>query len=122
MIRLHPRPLPRQQIVSLSQFSCVSPVQLTGGGGGGGPGAEILQPHESLCFCKSFNRLCLRVSEKIVPFVIRVRYLLLIMYSVSERYIPGTVNKLLNQLSVKGLFIAFYSVLSVLRYGTVHCL
>ncbi len=40
------------------------------------------------------------------------------MYSVSERYIPGTVNKLLNQLSVKGLFIAFYSDLSVLRYGT----
>jgi hypothetical protein len=28
-----PTPLPRQQVVSLSQFSCVSPVELTGGRG-----------------------------------------------------------------------------------------
>jgi hypothetical protein len=32
----HPLPRLRQQVVSLSQSSCVSPVELTGGRGGGG--------------------------------------------------------------------------------------
>ncbi len=42
MIRLHTRPLSRQPIVSLSQSSCVSPVQRAAGQGGkgGGHGAE----------------------------------------------------------------------------------
>jgi len=49
MIGIHASslPLPRQQIVSLSQSSCVSPVQLTDGRGGG-RGAEIIRPQESL--------------------------------------------------------------------------
>jgi hypothetical protein len=56
----HPLPPPRsrQQIVSLSQFSYVPPVQLTVGRGGGGRGwarRQIIRPQESLALCKSFN-------------------------------------------------------------------
>jgi hypothetical protein len=40
MIRLLPPPFSRQQVVSLSQSSCVSPVELTDGGAGGG-GAKV---------------------------------------------------------------------------------
>ncbi len=45
-------PPPLQQIVSLSQSSCVSPVQLTEGrvGGGGGRGAESYERKEAWVF------------------------------------------------------------------------
>jgi hypothetical protein len=48
-------------VVSLSQFSCASPVELTdeGGGGVGGVGEEpVTQRRESLLPYKSFNTLC----------------------------------------------------------------
>ncbi len=47
-------PLSRQQVVSLSQSSCVPPIELTGGGGGR---SQIIRPRESLAFYKSFNTL-----------------------------------------------------------------
>jgi hypothetical protein len=50
-------PFSRQKLVSLSQSSCVSPVELTDGRGGE-PGAKIIPPRESLVFYKSFNTLC----------------------------------------------------------------
>ncbi len=53
MIRVPAHFLPthsRQQVVSLSQSSCVSPVELTGerGGEGGGARSRIIRPRESL--------------------------------------------------------------------------
>jgi hypothetical protein len=57
--RTPPPPLSRQQIVSISQSYCVSPILLTGGRGGGGPGgrSRIIRPQESLGLYKSFNPL-----------------------------------------------------------------
>ncbi len=52
-----PPSLSRQQIVSLSQSSCVSPVHLNDGRGGG-RGAEIIRPQESLGLYSSFTLLC----------------------------------------------------------------
>ncbi len=43
------------KIVSLSQFSCVSPVELTDGRGGG---RGVLRPQEILSLYKTFNTLC----------------------------------------------------------------
>ncbi len=48
-----PSPLFRQQVVSLSQSSFVSPVELTDGEGGGGE--HIIRLRESLVLYKSFN-------------------------------------------------------------------
>jgi hypothetical protein len=56
-------PIPRQQLASLSQSSCVSPVQVTGGRGRRAVG---LEPNHmtarKLDFYKSFNTLCLSPS------------------------------------------------------------
>ncbi len=53
-----PSPLFRQQLVSLSQFFCVSPVELTEGSGGGeGMGAK----QKSYVLYKSFNALCFMI-------------------------------------------------------------
>jgi hypothetical protein len=60
MIRLHSRPLTpisHQQIISLSQSSCVSSVQLTDGRRGEGAGVK---PHHTaaLCPCKKPVKKC----------------------------------------------------------------
>ncbi len=59
--RTPPSPFSRQQVVYLSQSSCVSPVELTdervGGGGGGWARRQIIRPRESLALYKSFNTL-----------------------------------------------------------------
>ncbi len=47
-------PSPPPQVVSLSQFSCVSMVELTGGGGGR---SLIIQRQESLVLYKPFNNI-----------------------------------------------------------------
>jgi hypothetical protein len=62
MIRLHTHPihppLPRQHLVSLSQSSRVSPVELTEGRGGKGRAwSRIIRPQESLVLYKSFSTL-----------------------------------------------------------------
>jgi hypothetical protein len=63
MIRLHPHPLllSRQQVVTLSQLSCVSRrwKLLTGVGRGGEAGAQsiIIRRVESLVLYESFNAL-----------------------------------------------------------------
>ncbi len=63
LIRLlaHPHPpLSRQQVVSLSQSSCVSPVELTDGERGESRGwarSQIIRPRESLALYKSFRTL-----------------------------------------------------------------
>jgi hypothetical protein len=51
--------LPRQQLVSLSQSSCVSPVELTDGRGGekGWMWSRSMRPQESLALYKAFNTL-----------------------------------------------------------------
>ncbi len=57
MIRLLTHPLPplsREQVVSLSQSSCVSPVELTDGGAR----SQSIRPREGLVLYKSFNTLC----------------------------------------------------------------
>jgi hypothetical protein len=55
---LPPPPLSRQQVVSLSQPSCVSPVKAeTEGGGEGGAKSEIIRLRESLVLYKSLNTL-----------------------------------------------------------------
>jgi hypothetical protein len=60
-----PRPPPsspppsRQQVVSLSQSSCVSPVELTNWRGREWwARSQIIRPRESLALYKSFNTLC----------------------------------------------------------------
>jgi hypothetical protein len=50
-----PPPSPRQRLVSISQSSCVSPVELTDGGGLGR--SQIRRWRESLVLYKSFNTL-----------------------------------------------------------------
>ncbi len=69
MIRLlaHPLPLPtsRQQIVSLFQYSCVSPVEPTDGRGGGG--MVDIRPRERLILYKSFNILCVLPMKTLIP-------------------------------------------------------
>jgi hypothetical protein len=59
MIWLHPPPPPlcRQQIVSLSQYFCVSPIELTDGRGcwRGRAWNRIIRPQGSLGLYKSFN-------------------------------------------------------------------
>jgi hypothetical protein len=69
MIRLHAQPLPhlsRQQAVSLSQSSFVSPVELTDGRGGGG--REIIGQQLSLALFKLFKTLWLhmRITDKLL--------------------------------------------------------
>jgi hypothetical protein len=63
MIRLLARtpfaPLSRQQLVSLSQSSCVSPIELTDGRGKRRTRSQIMRRRESLVLYKSFNTLCL---------------------------------------------------------------
>ncbi len=57
-LHVPPTPFPsRQQVVSLSQFSCVATVKLTGGEWGGG-WTQIIRRQESLALYKSFNTLC----------------------------------------------------------------
>jgi hypothetical protein len=62
MIRLLAHPLPSlswQQVVSVSQSPCVSPVELTDGRGGEGVcgGSQIIRPRESLALYKSLYTL-----------------------------------------------------------------
>jgi hypothetical protein len=52
--RPSPLPLSRQQVISLSQSSCVFPVELTDGRKGGGVGGM----RESLALYKKCNSLC----------------------------------------------------------------
>ncbi len=54
-----PPPLYRQQAFSLSQFSCVSPVELTQDRGGEGEGkkSQIIRRRENLVLYESFNTL-----------------------------------------------------------------
>ncbi len=55
----HPlSPLSRQQVLSLCQSSCVSPVELTNRRVGGGGVCKIIRVRESLVLYKSFNTLC----------------------------------------------------------------
>jgi hypothetical protein len=65
-----PSPLSRQQIVSLSQFSCVSPIW----GGGGVEGAvkcsRIIRPQKSLALYKLFNPLCASSVNYVIVFLI----------------------------------------------------
>jgi hypothetical protein len=91
-----PPPISRQQVVSLSQSYCVSPI--TGdmrGGGGGRARNQIIRPRESLVLYKSFNTLWFR------PFGFRsdttgVRQCsgsVLVFWppgSVSQRYVSGS--------------------------------
>jgi hypothetical protein len=53
-----PPPFPVRQVVSLSQSSCVSPVELTDGRGGG----QIIRRRESLVLLNSLNILCCNCS------------------------------------------------------------
>ncbi len=50
-----PLPLSRQQVFSLSQFSCVSPVELMDGRERGWGRSQIQWPRDSLVLYKSFN-------------------------------------------------------------------
>jgi hypothetical protein len=59
----HPLRLSLQQVVSLSQSSCVSLVKLTEGKGGGVGEAPNNIMRESLVLYKSFNTLCSTVSD-----------------------------------------------------------
>ncbi len=53
-----PSPLSRQQVVSLSQSSCVSPIELTDGRGGRGWGrSQNIRKRECLILYKSFNSI-----------------------------------------------------------------
>jgi len=52
-------PLAYQQVVSRSQSSCVSPVELIDGRGWAR--SQIIQPQECLVLYKSFNTLCYRL-------------------------------------------------------------
>ncbi len=59
IIRFLSHPLSRQQVLSLSQSSCESPVELTHGRKGGGWARnQIRRPRESMALFKSFNTLC----------------------------------------------------------------
>ncbi len=55
-----PSPVSRQQVISHSQSSCVSPVELTDGGvGGSGRGrSQIIRRRENLVLYDTFNTLC----------------------------------------------------------------
>jgi hypothetical protein len=71
-----PSPLSRQQVVSLSQSSCESPVQLTDGRRGGGrrwARSQIVRRRESLALNKLFNTLWSGLfyleQAVVVPFV-----------------------------------------------------
>jgi hypothetical protein len=59
VIWFNPLPLSRQQVVSLSQSSCVFPVELTKGRGRawGRGRSQIIRLREGLVFYKSFNSL-----------------------------------------------------------------
>jgi hypothetical protein len=66
---LPPPQLCRQQIVSLPQSSCVSPVGLIDGRGGGkGAGGAIIRRRESLVLYKSFNTPWIVLSAQPVKF------------------------------------------------------
>jgi hypothetical protein len=82
MIRLHARPLSRQQADSLSQSSYVSLFQLTDGIGGGRGRAwsRIIRSQESLALYKSSNPLCLSYSCLSLTL-----HFLLVYYNVSNR-------------------------------------
>ncbi len=58
MVLLLPDPLSRQQVVSLSQSSFVSPVELSDGRGGGrgGGGAKLYEGRESVKGVDTFNK------------------------------------------------------------------
>ncbi len=63
-------PLPSKKLVSLSQSSCVSPVELTEWRGGRGwAWSRILRLQESLALYKSFNSLWTgrRGEKKAIP-------------------------------------------------------
>jgi hypothetical protein len=63
-------PLSRQQPFSISQSSCVSPVELTagtGGGGGGGGAKSNGCLRGSLALYKSFHTLCSNHSAESHP-------------------------------------------------------
>ncbi len=63
----HPIPLSRQQVVSLSQSSCVLPVELTDGRGWEGVGEEPNHTRrESLVLYESFNALWLTQSTPLL--------------------------------------------------------
>jgi hypothetical protein len=72
MIRLlaHPPPLSREQVVSHSQSSCVSPAEHTNerGKGWGRARSQIIRPRESLALYKSLNTLC-------VPHLVWLEYI-----------------------------------------------
>jgi hypothetical protein len=69
MICLLPHPLPPlypEQVVSLYQYSCVSPVELFVGevGGSRWGRSQIIRRRESLVLYKSFNPLCIDPNKK----------------------------------------------------------
>ncbi len=62
--------LSRQQVISLSQSSYVSPVQLTDGTGGRGRArSQIICPRASLVLCKTFKTLCVLFSFETIGCV-----------------------------------------------------
>jgi hypothetical protein len=94
----HLSPLSRQQVVSLSQSSSVSPVQLTEGGVGGWRGAKSYDRAKTWTLYKSFNILCLHDCPGLTEsWTILALYLVLHNFTAcfvkgpgEERNLPGS--------------------------------
>ncbi len=84
----HPLPLSRQQVVSLSPSSCVSPVELTEGGQW--ERSQIIRQRESLVIYESFSTLWRRGknSESVKKTKIRL------LDSGSEKHILICINNI----------------------------
>jgi len=80
----HPLPaLSRQKVVSLSQSSCGTTVELTDGKGGKGGGgrSQLIQPRKSLLLYKTFKTLLIFVLAKFYWYYFSPFYLLLNLLS-----------------------------------------